>query len=205
MSLRLGLYLIAALSNVGLNWAKRKESDYVKLILMPLLLFVYLFRDFTHPGVLLALGFSWMGDVFLIRDDRFFIPGLISFLLAHVCYIVTIFPIIRLTHWLILMPFALALAFAQWYVVAQFDVSEDHRKLAVPIVLYATVLIVMAGGLMLLSLNGQKPFALMLGGGLFLASDFILQWKLFVKTDRVKSALVMLTYTLAQLLIIGYI
>jgi len=36
--------------------------------------------------VMLALGFSWAGDVFLISDD-WFVAGLAAFLLAHVFYI----------------------------------------------------------------------------------------------------------------------
>lgn len=202
MNPRIGLYLIASLANIGLNYKLRREKDYVKLTLMPLLFLVYLLRDTTQLGVFFALGFSWLGDIFLINDDRYFIPGLISFLLAHVSYLVTIFPLISVNNWLVLFGSAVALAIAQWKVVSMFDVSPSHRKLAVPIILYATILVMMGGGLMLLSLRGLKPPLLMIGGGLFLASDFILQWKLFVSNDGVKSAAVMLTYTLAQLFII---
>ena len=37
--------------------------------------------------VLAALVFSWAGDVFLISSD-WFIAGLVSFLIAHVFYII---------------------------------------------------------------------------------------------------------------------
>lgn len=103
---------------------------------------------------------------------------------------------------MILLPFAIGLAISQWWFVAWFDVRPEHRQLAIPIIGYATILIMMAGGLMFLSLSGVKPFYVMIGGGLFLASDFILQWKIFIRNSRLKSAAVMLTYTLAQLLII---
>src|SRR5688572_8633582 len=41
--------------------------------------------------IIIALIFSWLGDVLLIfqeRDQVFFLAGLVSFLLAHISYIV---------------------------------------------------------------------------------------------------------------------
>ena len=41
--------------------------------------------------ILIGLIFSWLGDVFLLfeaKDPLFFIGGLASFLLTHVCYII---------------------------------------------------------------------------------------------------------------------
>jgi uncharacterized membrane protein YhhN len=69
-------------------------SLVAKPLLVPLLLVWYLAatggRAPLRFPLLLALGFSWLGDVFLLMDGRdplYFMAGLGSFLAAHACYI----------------------------------------------------------------------------------------------------------------------
>lgn len=83
----IGLYGLASLANVACNYTYRREKDWLKLGLLPLLLLIYLSRTQTDWGIILAISLSWLGDIFLIREDRFFIPGLVSFLLAHLSYL----------------------------------------------------------------------------------------------------------------------
>jgi len=62
-----------------------------KPLLMITLLTYFLSASKGYPGwrslVVLALVFSWGGDVFLMLDDMF-IAGLASFLVAHIFYII---------------------------------------------------------------------------------------------------------------------
>jgi uncharacterized membrane protein YhhN len=65
---------------------------YIKPFLIPfLILTVYLHRDFSSKKYLLtALIFLWFGDIiplFADRDERYFIAGLVAFLLSHLAYI----------------------------------------------------------------------------------------------------------------------
>jgi uncharacterized membrane protein YhhN len=66
---------------------------FLKPVLIPILGFgVYLYRKFpTKNALLLALLFSWIGDVILLFADIaeiYFILGLISFLISHVVFCV---------------------------------------------------------------------------------------------------------------------
>ncbi len=62
-----------------------------KPLLMVTLLLYFVFASKGYPSwryyVMAALVFSWAGDVFLISGD-WFIAGLVSFLVAHVFYII---------------------------------------------------------------------------------------------------------------------
>jgi uncharacterized membrane protein YhhN len=81
-----GVYLlIILLGHEDIAW-------YIKPFLIPfLILTVYFHRDFTSKKYLLtALIFSWFGDIILLfsdRDERYFIAGLVAFLLSHLAYI----------------------------------------------------------------------------------------------------------------------
>jgi uncharacterized membrane protein YhhN len=66
---------------------------FSKPFIIPCLALVYISYASIIKGMLwkdsiiIGLAFSWMGDVFL-KLDGMFIPGLISFLIAHIFYII---------------------------------------------------------------------------------------------------------------------
>lgn len=91
--LLLSLYLLVAAANLlglamGENWALLHQI--AKPLLMPcLIVFVWLERKEIHAfgWIIAALSFSWMGDIFLMNaGPMWFILGLSSFLIAHICY-----------------------------------------------------------------------------------------------------------------------
>src|SRR5258706_11528765 len=92
----LTLSLIALISAIITIVAKLRENELLQFIFKPLtilaiILMVFLNSSapitFYQRAILIGLIFSLIGDVFLIRQDRFFVQGLIAFLLGHLCYI----------------------------------------------------------------------------------------------------------------------
>ena len=86
------LYLIAAVTVlVGLSLDIPLLYVVAKPLLMVTLALYFISASQDFPAwrvyVLLALVFSWGGDVFLISSD-WFIQGLVSFLIAHIFYII---------------------------------------------------------------------------------------------------------------------
>ncbi|MCU0398291.1 MAG: lysoplasmalogenase, partial [Cyclobacteriaceae bacterium] len=63
------------------------------LLVLLMIYYVLLNREIDQPlsrTLILALFFSWGGDVLLMKsDEMFFILGLVSFLISHVFYIFT--------------------------------------------------------------------------------------------------------------------
>lgn len=154
--------------------------------------------SFYQAAVVLGLLFSLAGDVFLMLPSDRFTAGLLSFLLAHLCYIaafgsVAAFPISAV----VLLPFVL-------YGVVLLRLLWPHLgRLKLPVLVYAVVLLVMgwqAAEQYLAVQDGRSLLALS-GAGLFVISDSVLACNRFVRRFRLAQAVVLSTYFAAQWLI----
>ena len=130
----------------------------------------------------LALIFGTLGDGFLSRSgDRFFLAGLISFLLGHLAFAVlfwqlspepTIFPAdpVRI---------GMAVALAGLAIGVSINLTPYLGELKVPVFIYVGVSLLM--GFIALSLPQTWPVLLVtVGAILFIFSDVILAYDLFV-------------------------
>jgi uncharacterized membrane protein YhhN len=149
--------------------------------------------------VVLGLMLSLAGDVFLmLPDDRYFIFGLASFLVAHLFFIGAYRARggFGFTWWLAL----LYLAYAAAFVYLLWPSIVDVR---IPVLVYASVLMVMGwqAAEMWLYWSDLSALAAMLGAIFFLLSDSTLALNKFRAPIRQSSVIVMSTYWAAQLLI----
>ncbi len=212
-----------ALGTAVLNWiAVARQWKWLEYITKPatmlaLMAFVWEFR----PGLtffddlnwlLLALFFSLAGDVFLMLPGNLFIPGLVSFLLAHVAYIMAL--------WISLPPFGLAsLMVILMVAVTSLQIYRRiaaglHRSgetgMKIPVLLYTTVISVMVifALLTLVSSGWENYRAILLSAGalLFYISDTWLAWDRFVEPLKHLDLRVMVSYHLAQIcLCLGFL
>ena len=87
----LGIYTVFVLLDLLFIYLRENEMRWIsKPLLMPVLMLFFVTSVKMKSGtqfylILAALFLSWCGDVLL--QANLFIPGLVSFLLAHVCYI----------------------------------------------------------------------------------------------------------------------
>jgi uncharacterized membrane protein YhhN len=149
-------------------------------------------RWFVAAGVL-----SLAGDVFLMLPRDRFLPGLVSFLLAHLAYIAGFQ---AGTGWGQLTGGSVAVSAA--LVVAALAIARrvlsglDQRDLGAlrgPVIAYIAVLVVMG----VKAVVSGSPRAAV-GGLLFVASDGTLAWNRFVRPLRWGPLAVIVTYHLAQ-------
>lgn len=177
-----------------------------KPLLMPCLMaFVYLsaVKPAIKQSILLALFFSFLGDVLLLLPDgkRFFIFGLLGFLFAQWNYLWLFFRQgafkrmegkDALSGGLVLI-FVLGLLALLW--------SKLPNGLLVPVSVYALSLGSMAYGAILLGKKapGAAKVWLPLGGALFMVSDAFLALNKFYLPFSGSGFVVMSTYVLAQL------
>lgn len=144
-----------------------------------------------------AFALSLAGDVFLLWEDKLFIPGLVSFLLGHVAFVVGFCARGQRAGWALLGVMIVTMALAP---IAPRLLSAigrgPERAMAVPVALYMVVISAMA-----VTAVGAGPFVAMLGAWLFMASDTTLAWNRFVKPDPRLNVVVMVTYFAAQLLL----
>src|SRR5688500_15337292 len=141
-----------------------------------------------------ALALSLLGDVFLMLPRDAFIPGLVSFLLAHIAFI--------LGMWadgvgFLAFTLGLALAAAAAVVIGGRVLRAvqlgDQPDMAIPVGAYMTVI-----SLMLASAVGtEEPLAIG-GAALFFCSDALIAWERFVKARAWHRLAIIVTYHLAQ-------
>ncbi|CAA9203089.1 hypothetical protein FLA105534_04417 [Flavobacterium bizetiae] len=183
---------------------------YLKPALIPLLGFgVYFHRKFPSKNILLsALLFSWIGDVILLFADIaeiYFILGLLSFLIAHLSYCVLFNKQIIGEIQINKILFAVGSLVIAFYLTAMILVLIPRLgELKIPVIIYAAVISTM----LLFAFNGyliwKKPGALyiFLGAVAFVASDSILAFDKFYAPIQKSSFFIMLTYLVAQYLIV---
>ncbi len=149
----------------------------------------------------LALFLSWVGDIFLLTD--LFITGLIAFLWAHICYIVLMVDLgIRLKGIRFWSRSIVTLIIAGG---VGYYIGHHHPHLQWAILAYTVIILIMFQFSTLV-----KPYApiIVAGAFFFVISDFLLAYGRFIPPfdwhilAEWKAEAVMLTYGLAQLLLL---
>lgn len=203
------LFWCVALADIALIYAGKDVFRWItKPLLMPLLI-GWFTTGYQQPkkglftGVLLALLCSWAGDV-LLQLEGLFIPGLVAFLLAHLCYIYYFCKLPRFvqgTIWqepLVGLPVLVYVVLFLWLLYPFLDAMK------LPVTVYAVTI----GIMMLAAINTRQRLdgaitTLFFNGALqFVLSDSLLAVNLFAFHHVLLSVFVMLTYSSAQYLLV---
>jgi len=212
--LLLGLVFAAAVTDwvaVAKGWRK------VEIICKPatlILLFAWLCVQTHLEGVLVWFGagalLSLAGDVFLMFSDRWFVPGLAAFLLAHLGYIAGFnMPLPNVSPlWSLGIAVVLGLGAARLLRrIVDGLAANNLRRLTGPVLLYGMVITIMllSALLTLMRLDWKAGAALMVSAGaiLFYFSDGILAWNKFVTPVKNGRLINMIAYHLGQILLIA--
>ena len=202
------LLVVAAVAAVGdwaAVWLRLFRLEYVfKPLTLALLVAAACVAELgdAKPWVVAALVLGLLGDVGLMlssgRTDPPFLAGLAAFLLGHVCYLVGfartgLRPVDVLAGVLIAVGVA-ALTLPQ---VLRGARRSAGRPFALVVAGYATLLAAMTALAV-----GTGIVATAIGGALFLVSDTLIARRRFVAEVRHGDLLVMVTYHLAQALIL---
>lgn len=155
-------------------------------------------RAWMVVGLVLSLG----GDVFLLSDQaRWFIAGLVSFLLGHLAYVVAMVQAFDSAALLALgvVVVLVAVATVGRRVVSGVAAGDD-AEMRVPVIAYLAVISTMV----VCSFGTAAPWA-MLGALLFYASDATLAWNRFLEPRRWGPLAVMVTYHLGQAGLVAWV
>ncbi|KAJ1832785.1 hypothetical protein LPJ63_003258 [Coemansia sp. RSA 2711] len=173
------------------------EQQTVKYLLKPTvtMLIAYPVDSSTYPGIFYGLVQSAIGDsILMVPDERMFVPGLVSFLAAHVCYTASF-----AARWRAAWP-GVPLAAAATAMVVQLwpGVEREPGVVQAGVVAYVCAIVAMAYRAVL---GGNR--VLVAGALLFCVSDALLAWGKFMQAHAWTEPAVMLTYYAAQLCIAG--
>ena len=197
------LSLMALVSAILTISAKAKDKEILQFIFKPLTMLAIFLLAFSHSplpmsfyqkAILAGLILSTIGDVFLIKQDKFFIHGLISFLLGHLCYIAAF-----LTE----PNFPCAFFYLVYVVSFLALLWKFLGKLKLPVIFYALTIAVMSWLALsrFLEINDLKTFSALIGSLFFVTSDSLLALNKFKTPLKYGHFYVLSTYFLAQWLI----
>ncbi len=206
MAWLLGCYAVVLAANMMFAVRQNQQGNRLtKPLLIPLLILFYVLSAQPANGwVVGALVLAFLGDVFLLgQKEIFFKGGLSAFLLGNICYSVA--------FWQgsggLTQPFLLWLL-VPYAVVGVLLMRWLWRYLGgqkIPVLLYLLVIFLMSWTSWFSLVEASRLTAVtgVVGSLLFIVSDVLLTFKLFVKPQKNVQALVMLLYGLAQVFLIG--
>jgi len=185
-----------------------RKRFFSKTILLPILILFYLFSSKNINFLLIgALFMSFLGDTFLLFENRknFFKLGLFSFLIAHIFYLLTFLSTSNFLSgnipnyiYIFLIPYIIyGLLFYKF-------LFPEIEKLKIEILVYIIAIILMSfftiPRFYLFPIKNSLPT--FIGSILFIISDSLLSIQIFKGKIKKNSISIMLSYSLAQLLIV---
>lgn len=196
---------------------RRKEWEYIfkPAALIGIIVGAFLLTRGPHDEwqlrfFLIGLVFSLAGDAFLMLPrEGFFLPGLVSFLLAHLCYIAGLNSTLPSGMVLLLLiPIAIIGVILYTRIAAGLN-ATGHTSLRVPVGVYSFMIRVMLFSAW--ATLGRADWTIprralvIVGASLFFASDAMLAWNRFVSPFRIANLAVIVTYHLGQFALAGSI
>lgn len=205
-------FIFAALESLTL-WKGWHRLEYLAKPAVMVCLFIWLFTTAGLQGALLWFGigilFSLAGDIALMFIDRFFMLGLIAFLLAHIAYLIGFnTPLPQTTTvWSIVLAFVIGLGSVRILrrIVGSIR-AKGEKRLVAPVIIYGTVITLMLLAAMLtlfrLDWNAAAAVLVSFGAAMFYFSDIVLAWHRFVSPIKNGRMLNIGMYHLAQIAIV---
>ncbi|HEY9869903.1 MAG TPA: lysoplasmalogenase [Candidatus Obscuribacterales bacterium] len=183
-------FLMLAATNWLAAWRGQTGVEYiVKPAALAALILFAVSGGQASPWLMAALTLCLLGDVYLMLPGNYFIAGLVAFLLGHVAYVVG-FPggiVERL-------PWSAAAAVLTLPVTIPVLRSIKEVALKAGVVAYMAVICLMAG-----SAVASGSLTAAVAALLFVVSDSILAWDMFVRKLPRAHFWVMVTYHASQL------
>lgn len=197
----IGTLLIAVSGSLHL-WGAYRENNYLFYIFKPtttLLIAGLAYALAPEPNtylylILAGLLFSTFGDIFLMLPKDRFIPGLASFLVAHLIYIYAFQDFEFIFEPLLIIPLIIAgitVLYILWPTLAE---------MKIPVMVYMSIIIVMAwlASERYFVLHDSASFYACIGALVFLFSDAILAIDRFKSRFSSAYAMIIVSYYAAQ-------
>ncbi|MDX5583542.1 MAG: lysoplasmalogenase [Aureibaculum sp.] len=197
------LFFVVAISDVigiifNIAWLQIVSKP---LIILTLFVLYYFSAEKRNNWYLLALFFSFLGDVFLLDKTGYFLLGIGSFLITQILFIKVIISQlrkVRVHHIIITL-----LPFVVYFTVLISTIKENLTGFFIPVVIYG-ITISFFGMVSLLNYfinKSKKSVVLLIGAVLFIASDSMIALNKFHEPRIIYPVAIMITYIFAQYLI----
>lgn len=205
-------FIFAALESLAL-WKGWRKLEYVAKPAVMVCLLIWLLTTAGLRGAPLwfevGILFSLAGDVALLFIDRFFMLGLINFLMGHMAYLIGFNTPLPQTTTVWSIGLAVVIGLGSVRVLRRIVASiraKGQKRLVVPVIIYGTVITLMLLAAMLtlfrLEWNATAALLVSFGSALFYFSDILLAWHRFVSPIKNGRMLNIGMYHLGQIAIV---
>jgi len=209
---QLTIFIAAALfSVVDIALTAFHKEDlrlFTKPLIIPLMIGLYIVsidqrRSWWRDATVLGLICSWAGDI-LLQVDGMFIPGLCSFLLAHIFYIKFFVSTKSDTKSFFKLRPVMLIAVLAYLIELMHMLWPTLGPLKIPVLAYGiTISIMMSAALwQYQKLEDRTAILFIIGAFFFIVSDSILAVNKFRSPFEKAGVYTMTTYIIAQLLIV---
>ena len=174
------------------------QTIFKPLIILSLITLYYNTASERNNWYLLALIFSFFGDVFLLDKNEYFLLGIGSFLITQIIFIKIITGHLKQSN--ISQRIGSILPFALYFTILMIVLKENLNEFLMPIIIYG-ITISIFGIVSLLNFiiyRTKKSLVLLIGATLFIASDSLIALNKFHEPRIIYPVAIMLTYILAQ-------
>jgi uncharacterized membrane protein YhhN len=183
------------------------SNQLILMVFKPLICFsliLFLFNNnyrLNFTLIYLAMLFSMLGD-FILIFPKYFVIGLILFLMAHLSYIYAFIRQSRIKTHVTKLIFWLLISVVIVYIKLFYDyIKNSLGELNIPVLIYMMVL-----SLMFISSYLRKPkpgyYLVIFGAFWFVVSDSLIAINQFIKPFWYSGAIILATYVLAQFFIV---
>ncbi|MEY3059726.1 MAG: hypothetical protein RL000_1078 [Bacteroidota bacterium] len=203
------LFAIVSLLEIVFVITNNQNLRYFsKPLIIPLLAAIYLSYQYPRKAILkdhilLGLLFSWIGDVLLQMPDLF-IPGLLSFLTAHIFYIIYFTKTKSDQNSFFKLRPIMLIAVMAYLVEFMYILWPTLGPMRIPVLVYGITISTMLSAALwqYQKLENKTALYFIIGATLFVTSDSLLALNMFKENFSMAGILIMSTYILAQLFIV---
>ncbi|MCH2033116.1 MAG: lysoplasmalogenase [Tenacibaculum sp.] len=197
------LFLLVSVMELNGVYQKKEVLEFIfKPLLMVSLAALYLV-SVKKPSFLFisALFFSFWGDVMLLFPEKYFVLGLVSFLITHLIYMKIIKSFF--SHLSIATFIKYSIVFLVYFGAIIFLIKDNLNELLIPVIVYGLV-ISSFGTFALINYIKNKATEnlwLLIGAVIFILSDSTIAINKFYLIEADLGVIIMVTYIVAQYLI----
>ncbi|RLD80977.1 MAG: hypothetical protein DRJ07_09785 [Bacteroidetes bacterium] len=180
------------------------QTIFKPMIILSLMALYYFSISKKNNLYLLALAFSFLGDVFLLDKNNMFIYGIAAFLLTQVLYIyIIVKQMQKPSHF---HKYLYAFLFVNYVVYLIVLLKPNLGEMLYPVIIYGVTIAIFGwvATLNYVTKRTKLALVLMLGAVLFIASDSMIALHKFHESKTFYPIAIMSTYVLAQYLIFRF-
>ena len=201
-TLTLLFFTVSVIDIIGVALNNFLIQTIFKPMIIPSLIALYYFTsDKKNNWYLIALVFSFLGDVLLMDKNNLFLYGIVAFLLTQILYISII--VRQMQKPSNFHKYLYAFLFVNYVVYLLTLLKPNLGDLFYPVLIYGITISVfgLVATLNYVSKRTRTALYLMLGALLFITSDSMIALNKFHVAQAFYPVAIMITYVLAQYLI----